>query len=72
MNGVLTAHRVNDEEHLVGVGDLPDVRCLSHQLLINPQSTRGVNNDHIVGLITRVFHARLGDLHRVPHTIAGF
>jgi hypothetical protein len=55
----LTDHRVDDEQNLVWVGCLGDVAGLLHQLFVNAEATRGVNDYNAVlllgGVLDRVF-----------------
>ena len=45
--GVLTGDRINDQEGVVRFGDLRDLLNLVHQLAVDAQSARGVNDDYI-------------------------
>jgi len=76
---VLADHRVDHEQDLVRLGDVPDRAGLGHHLLVDAQPAGGVDDDHIVqaapGLLQRlprdgyrVTHAvtRLGSVHRDP------
>ena len=45
---VLTDHRVDDEQGLVGPDGVADVRGLLHQLLVDAEPARGVDDDDVV------------------------
>ena len=49
-DGVLADHRVQDEQHLVGVDGVADGRGLRHQLLVDAQPAGGVDDDDVVVL----------------------
>ena len=45
---VLADHRVDDEEHLVGLHRVADVGGLLHQLLVDAEPAGGVDDDDVV------------------------
>ena len=46
-DGVLADHRVEDEQHLVGVDGVADGGGLAHQLLVDAEAARGVDDDDV-------------------------
>src|SRR5690606_30374029 len=56
-DGVLTDHRVDDEEDLVGLRGVADVRGLLHHLGVDAEATGGVDDDDVVVLLARVLDA---------------
>ena len=71
-HGVLTDHRVDDEQHLVRVDRLPDVGGLLHHFLIDAEAAGRVDDDHVMQLVVREFDGVLRHLHRVTDTVARF
>ena len=69
---ILAGHRVNGEQHLVRVCRPSDVRDLLHQLLIDAQTPRGVDDDHIVLLARGEGDGVAGHRHGVAHPITRF
>ena len=47
---VLAGHRVDDEQHVVGLGPLADPRQLGHQLLVDVEAAGGVDDQHVAAL----------------------
>ena len=70
-DGVLADHRVDDEQHLVGVDGLADVGGLLHQLGVDAEAAGGVDDDGVVLLALGLLDAVLGDLDRVADAVAG-
>ena len=52
-DGVLADHRVDDEEHLVGMHGVADVGGLLHQLGVDAEPAGGVDDDDVVQLLAR-------------------
>ena len=71
LHGVLTDHRVDDEQDLIGVHRLADVGRLLHELGIDTKATGGVDDHDVVLLTARILDAVMGDLHRVADAVAG-
>ena len=67
---VLADHRVDDEQHLVGVDGLADVGGLLHQLGVDAEAAGGVDDDGVVLLALGLFDAVAGDLDRVADAVA--
>ena len=67
---VLADHRVDDEQDLVRRHRVADVAGLIHQLLVDGQPTRGVDDHDVVTGVLRVLHtvARHGD--RIADAVA--
>ena len=59
---VLADHRVDDEQHLVGVDRLANVRGLAHQLRVDAQAAGGVDDHHGMLALLRLLDALLGHL----------
>ena len=55
-DGVLADHRVEHEQHLVGLDGVPDRGGLAHHLLVDAQPAGGVDDDHV-----EVLGVRLGE-----------
>jgi hypothetical protein len=68
----LTDHRVDDEQNLVWVGCLGDVAGLLHQLFVNAEATRGVNDYNAVLLLGGVLDGVFCDRYGVTYAVAGF
>ena len=68
---VLTDHRVDDEEHLVGLDGIADVGGLLHEGLVDTEATRGVNDDDVVELALRLLDRGAGDVDGVAAAVAG-
>src|SRR3954468_1324451 len=47
VHGLLTGHRVEDEQHVRRLCDVPDALQLVHQVLVDVESSRGVENDRV-------------------------
>ena len=62
---VLAGHRVDDEQHVVGLDGLPDPHELVHQLLVDVQAAAGVDDQHVLALLARALERPGGDLDRV-------
>ena len=57
-DGVLADHRVDDEQHLVGVDGLADVGGLLHELGVDAEAAGGVDDDDVVLLVARELRRR--------------
>ena len=64
-HGVLTDHRIDDEQDLVGLHGITNVARLLHQGLIDAQTAGGVDDHHVVQLLLGEFDAVARHLHRV-------
>ena len=71
VDGILTDHRVDDEQDLVGIGRLADVGGLLHHLGVDAEAAGGVDDDDVVLLAARDLDAVAGDLHGVADAVAG-
>ena len=72
VDGILTDHRVDDEQHLVGVGRLADVGGLLHHLGVDTETTGGVDDDDVVLLVAwRTSRASLATLTGLPTPLPG-
>ena len=68
IDGILTGHRINDEHDLIRLCFCLDIFQLIHELFVDMQTARRIENDDIVVVILRVFHALHGDIDRVDLT----
>ena len=66
---VLTRHAVHDEQDLGGLDRALDIDELLHELLVDMQSARGVDEHGVVAVFERVRYALPGDIHGIalPH-----
>ena len=58
---VLADHRVEDEQHLVGIDGVADRGGLAHQLVVDAEPARGVDDDDVVVLGLGLGEAGRGD-----------
>ena len=65
VDGVLTGHRVDHEERLVGVDGALEGLYLLHHLLVDGQSAGGVDDDCVVGFCLRLLDGVFGYLNDV-------
>ena len=68
---VLADHRVDDEEHLVGLHGVADVGGLLHQLGVDAEAAGGVDDDDVVDLALGLLDRRAGHRDRVADAVAG-
>lgn len=71
-DGVLTDHRVDDEEDLVRLHRIADVGRLLHHLGVDTQPAGGVDDHDVVQLGAGVLDASARHVDRVADTAAGF
>ena len=67
-DGVLTGHRVDHEQNFVRVDRGLDGLELVHERLVNVQTACGVEEDHVVAVVTGVLDGLLRDLNGVDLT----
>ena len=65
IHGILTSHRIDHEEGLVGMDCILQRLNLIHHLLIDGQTTSGIDDDYIVGLSLGLLNGVVGNLHHV-------
>ncbi len=65
VDGVLTGHRVDDEQDVVRADGLADVHELGHQLLVDVQATARVDDQHVLALLPGLLERPGGDLDRI-------
>ena len=70
-DGVLADHRVDDEEDLVRVDRVADVRRLLHELGVDAEPASGVDDDDVVEGAPRLGDSVAGHRHRVADAVAG-
>ena len=68
---VLADHRVDDEQDLVRGDGVPDVRRLLHQLVVDAEPARGVDDHDVVLLGPGVLDRLAGHRHRIAYPVAG-
>ena len=59
---VLAGHRVDDEQHVVRLGPLADLGQLVHQVVVDVQAARGVDDQDVAVLGLRLVERPLGDV----------
>ena len=64
-HGVLTGHRIDDQERVVGLDRLGDLAHLLHQLGVDRQATGGVDDEHVAAQAARLGEAAGGGADRV-------
>ena len=65
---VLTGHRVDDEQDLVGMNLVADLLELLHELFVDMQTAGGIQDHHVVAVVLRVTDSLLRDLDRILGT----
>ena len=60
VHGILSRHGIHHEENLVRMRGIPDVLYLLHQFLVNGQTARRIDDDHVVRLGTSLLDGILG------------
>ena len=68
VDGVLADHRVEHEDHFVGVHGVADRAGLPHQLLVDAEAAGGVDDDDVVVLGLGFGEARRCDRDRVARS----
>src|SRR6266536_2987114 len=69
-HGVLTDHRVDHKEDLVGRNGIPDRHGLAHHLFVDAKSACRVNHDHVVLANPCFLHRPARDGYRIAHAVA--
>ena len=62
---VLAGHRVDDEQDVVRPGAALDLDELLHQLRVDVEATRGVDDQHVLALGSGLAERPLGDVDRI-------
>ena len=65
VDGVLAGHRVDDQQHDVRLDRLLDVGQLLHQLLVDVQAARGVDDQHVLAVALGLVERPARDVDRV-------
>ena len=65
VNGVLTGHAVHNQIHLIGLHAFVDPLKLSHQFLIDGQSSGGVQNQDLNAVLFGLAHGVLANFDRI-------
>ena len=65
LHGILTDHRVDDEQDLIRLHGIADIAGLPHQFLINTETACGIDDDRVIQLLPGERHGIAGHLHRV-------
>jgi hypothetical protein len=59
---VLSSHRVEDQQHVVGAGSLLDLGELVHQLLVDVQAPGGIDDERVGTIASSLVERPLGDV----------
>lgn len=62
VDGILTGHGVNHEQHLIGMDMLLETADFVHHLLVYGQSTSGIDDDYVVAFGFSFLHGMVGNL----------
>ena len=65
IHGILTRHGVYHKERLIGVDGLLQIRDLIHHLLIDSQTTCGIDDDNGIALLLGLTDSILGDFYHI-------
>src|SRR5205085_1039784 len=65
VDGVLAGHGVDDEQHVVGAGDLADPHELVHEGLVHVQAAARVDDEDVLAVLLGLLARPGGDVHRV-------
>ena len=65
VHGILTRHGIDDEQDLVRLDVRLDILKLLHELFINVQTTRRIDDHDIVDVRTRIFDRTSGNRHGI-------
>jgi hypothetical protein len=71
LHGILARHAVGDEEDLVGMDRRLETLELLHHVVVDLQSTGGIDDDHAIARALRLFDAGLGNSHDVLRIALG-
>ena len=71
IHSILTCHRVDHEQRLVRIDGLLQVGNLVHHLLIDSQTTCGIDDDDIITLLLGLADGVLRNLNHILVTIFG-
>ena len=62
---ILTRHRVNHEEGLIGINSILQAFNLLHHLLVDCQTTSGIDDHHIIRLGLSLLNGVVGNLNHI-------
>ena len=65
VDGVLAGHRVDDEQDVGRAHDLADAHELLHELLVDVQAARRVDDEHVLAVLLGAVERPAGDVDRV-------
>ena len=65
VDDILAGHGIDDHQHLIGLDGLLDVHGLLHHLLVDLQTTGGIDDDHIAQVVDGLLDGALGNIDRV-------
>ncbi len=71
LHGILTDHRIDDEQDLIRLHRVADVAGLLHQLLVDAQTTGGIDDHRVVQLLLGELDGVTRHLHRIAAGLAG-
>ena len=70
LHGILTDHRIDDEQNLIRLHGIANIARLLHQLLIHAETAGGIDDHRVIQLLLGEFHGVTSDLHRVASGLA--
>ena len=65
VDDILAGHGIDDHQHLIGLDGLLDVHGFLHHLLVDLQTTGGIDDDHVTQVVDGLLNGALGDIDRV-------
>ena len=65
VDDILAGHGIDDHQHLIGLDGLLDIHGLLHHLLVDLQTTGGIDDDYIAQVVDCLLDGTLGDIDRV-------
>ena len=64
-DSILAGHGIDDEEHVIGLDGIADGDGLVHHRLVDSQTARRIDDNHVAHRIDGILHGALGDSHGV-------
>lgn len=65
VDDILAGHGIDDHQHLIGLDGLLNVHAFLHHLLVDLQTTGGIDDDHVTQVVDGLLNSALGDVDRV-------
>ena len=66
IDGILTGHRIDHQQNLLGLYRFLDAPQLVHQLFVDVKTSGGIQNQDVIAVVPGMQDRLAGDLHRVP------